>query len=223
MVESKEQTLTRDIAAGANPVASCTYNFGITTVRDFAVKAAMLEGVGVSAYLGASKNIMDHTTLLAAQSILTSESHHTSLVRKALGTSPFAYAAREPLSLHEMYSLAAPYISNCPTGDPQLPLKTFPRLELTPYSPQHVDEGHTIILDLPDYRLASHSVYAAFITVHGPIFTNATVFEGGRRLRLKVPSGVEGQSYVVATSSASEVSDSTTLAGPAVLDVGGWF
>lgn len=60
--------------------------------------------------------------------------------------------------------------------------------------------------------------YAAFIyggaTVYEPISTGADGVQ-----RVNVPKGLDGVVYVVITTSASALSDSNTVAGPAVVFV----
>jgi hypothetical protein len=43
--------LTAIAASGTQPVAPCTYNFGFNTAADMVAIAAVLENVGVSAYV----------------------------------------------------------------------------------------------------------------------------------------------------------------------------
>ena len=110
-------------------MAACTYDFGVTNVTNFIATASILEGVGVSAYLGAAADIMSAAYLTAAGSILTVESRHSSYIRASLGESPFPSPFDVPLTLDEVYTLAAPFIVSCPSSNPTLPVKVSPSSE----------------------------------------------------------------------------------------------
>lgn len=111
--------------AGATPVAACTYDFGsaFDTIQSFIMTSSILEGVGVSAYLGAAAEIMSAEYLTAAGSILTVESRHSAYLRNEIALSPFPTPFDTPLSLDEVYTLASPYIKSCPSSNPTLPVK----------------------------------------------------------------------------------------------------
>ncbi|MCJ1364532.1 hypothetical protein MMC16_003643 [Acarospora aff. strigata] len=206
-------------AAGAKPVAECTYAFGTTDPKSFIALSSVLEGVGVSAYIGAAADIMSKTYLTAAASILAVEARHTSYIRAALGQSPFPSPFDTPLSINEVYTLAAQFIVSCPSDNPPLPVKAFPILSLG--TEGTIKSGDTITLNTPNYILrpedASAPVYAAFITVTGPIIVDASPVEGG--FTTVVPKGVNGQTYVVLTGCKDAVNDDSVAAGPAIIEI----
>ncbi|CAO2652165.1 Nn.00g004480.m01.CDS01 [Neocucurbitaria sp. VM-36] len=204
-------------AAGATPVAECTYSFGYKDVASFLATASVLEGVGVSAYLGAAADIMSKTYLTAAGSILTVEARHSSYVRNTIKQEPFAQPFDNPLSINSVYTLAAQFITSCPSSNPPLPVKAFPVLTASS-NDMAIKTGSKVTLSTKDYKIDG-KVYAAFITVTGPVFVDATEVSGG--YEVEVPKGIAGQSYVVLTSCNTAATDDTIVAGPAVVEISG--
>jgi hypothetical protein len=203
-------------AAGAKPVAECKYNFGYTDVKSFLATASILEGVGVSAYLGAAADIMSKGYLTAAGSILTVEARHSAYIRGAIGEVPFPAPFDNPLSYNEVYTLAAQFITSCPTTNAPLPVKAFPVITASSQD-KAIKTGSTVMLTTKGYKIEGGKVYGAFITVTGPIFVEAKSVNGG--YEVVVPKGVSGQSYVVLTSCNTAATDDTIVAGPAVVEV----
>lgn len=213
----KSLTYFTPTAAGATPVAECTYDFGYTDVKSFLATASILEGVGVSAYLGAAADIMSKTYLTAAGSILTVEARHSAYLRSKLDKSPFPQAFDAPLTLDEVYTLAAPFIASCPADNPTLPVKAFPSLSLDPSTTTPIKAGDKVTLLTPGYSVEGGPVYAAFIAVTGPTFVEATAVDGG--FSVEIPEGFAGQTYAVLTGCNETVSDDTVVAGPALIEV----
>lgn len=162
---------------------------------------------------------MSKTYLTDAASILTVEARHSSYLRASLSESPFPSPFDTPLDFDEVYTLAAPFIVSCPASNPTLPVKAFPSLALG--TTGTIVSGETITLLTIGYSLAavdgSSPLYAAFITITGPIFGPATPVAGG--FSVVVPAGVNGQSYVVLVSCNDLVTDDTVVAGPAIVEI----
>ncbi|KAF2754472.1 Ferritin/ribonucleotide reductase [Pseudovirgaria hyperparasitica] len=207
-------------AAGASPVAACTYNFGYDSVETFVATAGVLEGVGVSAYLGAAASIVDKTYLTAAGSVLTVESRHSSYLRAAQDQSPFPQAFDAPLTFNEVYTLAAPFIVSCPESNAPLPVKAFPMLALS--STDALKTGSTVEFTASGYSVTGDvPLYAAWIAVTGPTFAPVTVGSDGKTFSTTVPEGFHGQSYLVLTTCSDKVTDDTTTAGPLLVEITG--
>lgn len=207
-------------AAGATPVEACEYEFGYTDVATFLATASVLEGVGVSAYLGAAADIMSKTYLTAAGSILTVEARHSAYLRAKLDQVPFPQAFDTPLSINQVFSLASQFIKSCPESNPELPVKAFPVLTLDTSSGGDIETGSTVTLLTPDYTVVAEEdtvVYAAFIAVTGPTFVEASPVEGG--FEVTIPEGFAGQTYVVLTGCDEGVNDDTVAAGPAIIEI----
>ena len=197
----------------------CKYAFGVTDVKSFVATASILEGVGVSAYLGAAASIMEKTYLTAAGSILTVESRHSSYLRAAQKQSPFPQPFDAPLDFDEVYTLAAPFIVSCPKSNYMLPVKAFPMLSLDPKTPATTNAKVTLIAKDNIKAKKGTQYYAAWIAVTGPTFTPATV--EGKKIMTTVPAGFHGQSYVVLTTQKGTVTDDCVVAGPAIVEVAG--
>lgn len=209
---------------GATPVAACTYNFGYNSLETFLATASILEGVGVSAYLGAAASIVNKDYLTAAGSILTVESRHSAYLRGGLEQSPFPQAFDAPLGFNQVFSLAAPFIVSCPESNPPLPVKAFPALALT--TTDEIRTGSTITFSSSGYSVAQPQggnipVYLAWIAVTGPTFTEVTVSSDGTSFTSTVPEGFHGQSYAILTTCSDKVSDDTTIAGPLLVEIAG--
>lgn len=211
-------------ALGTAATKECVYSFPSSSVAEFLGVASILEGVGVSAYLGAARQIANKDYLTAAGSILTVESRHSAYLRDTSSQqklSPFPSANDVPLMPNAVYTLASAFIKSCPSTNPALPVKAYPAIAATAAGP--VAAGQTVQLKSAA-ALAPGSgtakLYAAFITATGPVFTDLTQAGDGINFSVKVPAqGVAGQSYLVLCNCAERVDDGTIVAGPAVLEV----
>ena len=184
-------------------------------MASFVTLASILEGVGITAYLGAAGLISSKAYLTAAGSILTIEARHTAYFRAALGLHPSPQSFDVPLDYNEVYTLAKPMIVSCPSTNPAfLPLQAFPTLTVT--SSGTILTGSTINVSAPG---VSGTVYASFVSVTGPVWAKATPCNEG--YQVVIPAGIHGQSYLVLSTSPSAANDTNIVAGPAIVMISG--
>jgi hypothetical protein len=176
-------------------VKECTYAFNVPNVQAFVALASVLEGVGVSAYVGAAGMIASKAYLTAAGEILTSESRHSAYLRSALGKRPAPQPFASPLDYDQVHSMAVAFFVSCPPDNPSfLPVKAFPSLTWSVGGPMGVRTGYGITLTtgkdngMP-FVISGGPVYAAFIGSQGAIHVPATSTDG-INYSVVVPSGV---------------------------------
>ena len=208
------------VAAGQAPTVECTYAFGITSVKQFVATANIFEGLGTSAYLGAAAQITNKGYLTAAGSVLTIEARHSAYLRASLSQTPYPQAQDDPLTPDEVFTMAHGFITSCPANNPALPIKSFPGISVT--TSGTIISGQLISLQTSGYALAANDVtaklYAAFVTAGGPLFAPLLQKGDGVNFQITVPTGVNGQSYVVLTNCNDTVSDNTVVAGQTFLE-----
>lgn len=98
---------------GGTPVQKGTYNFApagpLDTREQVLSILATVEGVGVSAYLGAAGFIENKDILAAAASIMQVEGRHTAVIRGLVGQVPVPDAFVKPLSYEEVIAIVTPF------------------------------------------------------------------------------------------------------------------
>ncbi|KAJ6507431.1 ferritin-like domain-containing protein [Mycena vitilis] len=198
--------------AGAQAVKPCEYNFPITdSVQSFVDLSAILENVGAAAYTGSAHRIHDKNYLTVAASILAVESRHAAWIDSAPKKSNAWNSAFEtPLALGQVYSLAVPFIKSCPASNAaSLPaLTAYPALTVTDAHPGKVA---TLVFTAPT---APTELFAAFISGAGaPVFV--PIQDGNT---VTIPSGLLGFVFCVVTKDGGMVDESTTVAGPTILN-----
>ncbi|KAF7979492.1 hypothetical protein HWV62_42336 [Athelia sp. TMB] len=198
-------------ALGKDATAACTYDFPYTSPASFAALSQTLEGVGVSAYAGAAQYISSKAYLTAAATVLSTEARHASWVASAVNkvagwSGPFDVA----LGLDSVYSLAAQFITSCPSSNPALPVKAFPKLAF----PATAAPGSkvTLTFDVPKGTKAA-DLYAAFYTGTGTEYAPISSSK-----QVTIPSDLRGTVYAVVTTSKNASADANTVAGVAVLE-----
>ncbi|KAL8731042.1 MAG: hypothetical protein Q9166_003693 [cf. Caloplaca sp. 2 TL-2023] len=214
-------------AAGITPTNELKYTFGTTDPLSFVTLSSVLEGVGVSAYLGAAKDIMNKDYLTAAGSILAVEARHTSYIRASLGDrSPFPNPFDTPLGYNQVFSLAGAFITGG-SSPVTLPFKAFPALTLQ-CSQYYYEADRSSVTFSGAFKAAQQfgvtkdtPIYAVFFSglKKLPVQVRITAGNAGDYKIDRIPAGAVGQVYVVLSKSNTDFSDENIIAGPQILEV----
>jgi hypothetical protein len=193
-------------------VKPCEYSFPDTDVKSFLRISAMLETIGASAYTGAAHLLHTPEFLTAAASILSTESRQSTFISSSvLHLNPWSTSFEAPLDLNQAFTLASPLIKSCPPDNTPLPVKAFAALTI----PETTLPGQTVSVQFSSTSDTAN-LHAAFISGFDTLFVPLKSDNG--KFSVDVPSQLIGVVYVVITSDPQKLDDSTTIAGPALLN-----
>jgi hypothetical protein len=192
---------------GPNAPQPCNYSFPFNSVQTFVNLSLVFESVGASAYTGALQSLSTPAVVTAAGAILSTEARQSSWVGTAVvGVTPWGTAFETPINGTEAFTLASGFIVSCPSTNPSLGLQAFPTFNITgtPIPGQNVS-----------VQLPSTSANATFVAFSSGLDVQFVAIDTNGNV--VVPQNVSGQVYAIATSSGSELSANTAIAGPAIL------
>lgn len=180
--------------------------------------AGVLEGVGVSAYLGAAPLVSDASILSTAASILTVEARHQTFVRVASAVAASPGAFDTALSPRQVFSLAAPFIQSCPDGS-NLAITAFPTLTMAAGAAAATATGQTLNVDSSAAAQASFCAFTNGNVASGTLFS---AFVAGQGCTIPGQGVLDGVVYVNLVSqapAAGVLTDDIIVAGPMVLQL----
>ena len=167
-------------------------------------------------YLGAAPLITTPSILTVAAEIVTVEARHQTFVRAASQVAAVPSAFDTPLGIRSVFTLAAGFISSCPSGS-NLAITPFAALNMTaPASTSSkVTAGSTVQLE----TTAPGGTFCSFTNAGQTGGSAFTPFAGGS---CAVPQNLAGLVYVHITNAGpltGVLTDAITVAGPVVMVV----
>jgi len=195
-------------ALGSNAVQPCNYTFPFDDPVSFAALSQIFEGVGVTLYAGLEPLLSSSTYRTIAAVILSTEARQAAFVASFVnGVNPWSGAFDVSLNTDQVFTLASPFIVSCPSSNPVLPIQPFPQLNITTTS---LEPGSNATIAYANSSSVTVQTYVAFLTGLTQIFV--PVYNG----QVTLPE-LFGAVYAIVTTNDTTVTDSNTLAGPALL------
>ncbi len=204
--------------AGVAPVQPCQYSFGFTDAKGMVATAAILENVGVSAYLGGGPLLSSPSILSTAASILTVEARHQTFIRLASQVSAAPGAFDTALSPKQVFSLAAPFITSCPQGS-NLILTAFPTLTMANGATAATTPGAQLNVQSSASAQAQFCSFTNGNVIGGTLFAPFTQGSGCALPDTGELAGIVYVNLVTQAPASGAITDDIIVAGPMVLQV----
>jgi len=171
----------------------------------------MVEADSQARYLGAAPLVTSKAILGVAAQIVTVESRHQTFIRTASKAQAIPSSFDTPLGVRAVFTLAAGFISSCPSGS-NLNITTFPAINQTTAT-QSLAAGQTIQLT----TTATGATACAF--TNGGLAGGSTFvdFTNGSCV---IPPNLAGQTYITLTNAKptdNVLTDAISVAGPLII------
>lgn len=207
-------------------MAACQYKFPVTDVASFVRLATVLEGVGVSAYLGAATAISSKSILNVAAAITVAEGLHQAIQRASILEVVSANIAGTPLSPNAIFTIASQFIIACPSTNAPLPFKAFPELAVSnPSGSSNVFAANSVATMSLVGGNATAIPANAFVTfISGLNMVSVPAQAAGGLISAAIPPQASGQTFALLTSVAMDstggiLDDSKVIAGPVIMEI----
>ncbi|KAI0644416.1 ferritin-like domain-containing protein [Trametes meyenii] len=193
---------------GSDAPAACDYTFNIADVGTLVDIAQRITTVEASAGIGAVGLLNKTDVKISTAALTAAESRHAAWITASIQKrQPWDGAYETSLSPNAAYSLLSTYIDNCPESNPDLPIQTYPPLDVYPGDPTAGDIVYVSLL----LKAPSKKFYLAWLD---GLDVQYSAIENGQAT---VPDGLDGTLYVAVVSSQDPPSAKNLVSGYAVV------